>query len=129
MQFMNSSLYKLVKNLSDKDFKYSIEEFGSENLELLKQKGDYSDEYMNSFERFYEEKLPARKYFYSFTKDGKIGDDGKISGGQVSVKDYLTCEKIWDKFEMKYMGDYHDHYLKKDVMLLADVFEKLILRI
>ena len=129
MQFMNSSLYKLVKNLPDKDFKYSIEEFGSENLELLKQKGDYPYEYMNSFERFNEEKLPARKYFYSFTKDGKIGDDGKISGGHVSFKDYLTCEKIWDKFEMKYMGDYHDHYLKKDVMLLADVFEKLILRI
>ena len=41
MQFMNSSLYKLVKNLSDEDFKYLVEEFGFENLELLKQKGDY----------------------------------------------------------------------------------------
>ena len=41
MQFMNSSLDKLVKNLSDEDFKYLVEEFGSENLELLKQKGDY----------------------------------------------------------------------------------------
>ena len=72
MQFMNSSLYKLVKNLSDEDFKYLVEEFGSENLELLKQKGDYPYEYMNSFERFNEEKLPARKYFYSSTKDGKL---------------------------------------------------------
>ena len=51
MQFMNSSLDKLVKNLSDKDFKYLIEEFGSENLEILKQKGTYPDEYMDSFER------------------------------------------------------------------------------
>ena len=34
MQFMNFSLDKLVKNLSDEDFKYSVEEFGSENLEL-----------------------------------------------------------------------------------------------
>ena len=42
MQFMNSSLNKLVKNLSDKDFKYLIEEFGSEYLELSKQKGAYS---------------------------------------------------------------------------------------
>ena len=55
MQFMNSSLDKLVKNLSDENFKYLVEEFGSENLELLKQKGAYPYEYMNSFERFNEE--------------------------------------------------------------------------
>ena len=106
MQCMNSSLDKLVKNLSDEDFKYLIEEFGCENLEFLKQKGDYPYEYINSFERFNEEKLPARKYFHSSTKDGKIGDDGKISDGHISVKDYLTCEKIWDKFNM---GGYHSH--------------------
>ena len=35
------------------------------------------------------------------------------------------CDKIWREFNMKNMGDYHDHYLKKDVLLLADVFEKL----
>ena len=125
-QFMNFSLDKLVKNLSDEDFKYLVEEFGSENLELLKQKGDYPYEYMNSFERFNEEKLPARKYFYSSTKDEQIGDNGKISDGHINVKDYLTCEKIWDKFNMKNMGDYRDHYLKKDVLLSADVFEKFI---
>ena len=50
VQFMNSSLDKLVKNLSDEDFKYSVEEFRFENLELLRQKGDYPYEYMNSFE-------------------------------------------------------------------------------
>ena len=71
-------------------------------------------------------KMPARKYFYSSTKDGNIGDDGKISDGHIIVKDYLTCEKIWDKFKMKNMGDYYDHYLKKDVLLSVDVFEKFI---
>ena len=81
---------------------------------------------MNSFERFDEEILPARKYFYSSTKDKKIGDDGKKSDGQISFKYYLTCKKIWDKFDMKNMGDNHDHYLKNDVLLLADVFEKFI---
>ena len=35
------------------------------------------------------------------------------------------CETIWDEFGMKNMGDYHDHYLKKDVLLLA-VFENFI---
>ena len=59
-------------------------------------------------------------------QDGKIGDDGKISDGHISVKDYLTCEKNWDQFEMKYMSDYHNHYLKKDVISLAHVFEKFI---
>ena len=43
----------------------------------------------------------------------------------MDVNDYLT----WDKFEMKMMGDYHDHYLKKDVLLLADVFEKFIIHV
>ena len=41
MQFTNSSLDKLLKNLSDEDFKYLVEEGGSKNVELLKQKGDY----------------------------------------------------------------------------------------
>ena len=41
LKFMNSSLDKLVKILSDEDFKYLIEKFGSQNLELLKQNGAY----------------------------------------------------------------------------------------
>ena len=73
-----------------------------------------------------KKKLPAKKYFYSSTKDGKINDDGKISDGYISTTDYLTCEKIWRKFEMKNMGDYHDRYLIRDVLLLIDVFEKFI---
>ena len=49
MQFMNSALEKLVTNLSDDEFKYLTKEFGSKNLELLKQKDAYQYEYMNSF--------------------------------------------------------------------------------
>ena len=119
MQFVNSSLDKLVKHLSDEDFKYLVEDFGSENLELLKQKDASPYEYMNSFERFNEEKLPARKYFYSSIKDGKIVDDSKISDSHISVKDYLTCKKTWDKIEIKNMGDYHDHYLKKRRIIIS----------
>ena len=52
MQFMNYSLKKLFKNLSDDDFKYLTEEFGSENLEVLKQNDAYPYEYMDSFKRF-----------------------------------------------------------------------------
>ena len=60
-------------------------------------------------------------------KKGKIDDDGEISDGHISIKDYLTYEKIWNKFKMKNMGYYHDHYLKKDVLLLTDVFENLLI--
>ena len=91
---MSSSLDKLVTNLVDEDFKYLVKEFGSENLEILKQKGAYPYEYMNSFKRFNEEKLCARKYFFSSTKKGKINEDGKISDGHISIEDYLTGEKI-----------------------------------
>ena len=70
--------------------------------------------------------MPARKYIYSLKKDGKIGNDGKISDGHIIAKDYLTGGKIWINFEMKNMGDYHDHYLKKDAFLSVDGFEKFI---
>ena len=68
---------------------------------------------MNTFKRFNEEELHARKYFYSSIKDEKIDDDGKLSDGHIDVNDYLACKKYWDRFEMKNIGDYHDHCLKK----------------
>ena len=68
IQFMNFSLDKLVKKLLDEDFKCLVEEFGFDNLKILKQKGAYPCEYMNSFKRFNEEKLCAREYFFSSTK-------------------------------------------------------------
>ena len=56
---------------------------------------------MNSFKRFNEDKLCARKYFHSSTKDKKISEDSKISDGHVSIEDYMVCERIWDRFKMK----------------------------
>ena len=81
---------------------------------------------MNSFERFNEEKLPARKYSFSSIEKGKIGDDGKMSDGHIIVKDYLTCKKIWDKLKRKNMDDHGDHYYKKNASQVSDVCEKFI---
>ena len=67
-----------------------------------------------------------KKCFYRSLKNGRTGEDGKKLGGRISHEEYLMCEQIWDVFGMKNMGDYHDHYLKKDVLLLADVFGKFI---
>ena len=46
----------------------------------------------------------------------------KVPSCDISIEDYLTCEKILDKFEMKNMGDYCNHYFKKDVLELGEVY-------
>ena len=98
MQFVNSCLDSLVKNLSDNNFKYLSEKFSGEFLKLVKQI-----------------KLPDRCKFFSSLKDECI-----------SEKDYLKVNNIWNVFKKNTMGDYHNLYLKAGVLLLTDVFEKFI---
>ena len=74
MLFMNSSLDKLVKNLTDKDFVFLSEEFSVEQLKLVKEKGIYPYEYMNSFKKFKESKLPDKSNFFSSIKDCDINE-------------------------------------------------------
>ena len=99
MQFMNSSLDALVKNLSEIDFKYLSQEFSGDLLELVKQKGVYPYEYMDSFKKFSGGKLPDRCKFFSSLKDECI-----------SEKDYSHAINVWNMFKMNTMGDYHDLY-------------------
>ena len=94
MKFMSSSLKKLVKNLSDNDFKYFIKEFGSKNLEVPKQKGVYPYEYKNSFKRFIEKKLPDKECFCRLTKYGIADNDGKKLDGHINDGEYQRCKKI-----------------------------------
>ena len=111
----NCSLDSLVKNLSDNNSKYLPEEFSGEFLKLVKQEGVYLCEYMDSFEKLSEYKLPDKCKFYSSLKDECVKE-----------KVYQTAINIWNLFKMNTMGDYHDLYLKIDVLILADVFEKFI---
>ena len=100
--------------------------FGFKNLELIKQKDACPYEYIDSFKRFSEEKLPDKKSFYSSVKYGTISGNGEELDDHLGNADYLTCKEIWNEFNMKNMGVYHDHFLEKDVLLLADVFQKFI---
>ena len=68
--------------------------------------------------------MPDRERFYSSVKDRTTGDNGETLDGHISDEGYLMCSRIWNEFNMKNMGDYHDHYLKKDFLLLADLLEK-----
>ena len=69
MQFMNSSLDTLVKHLLNNDCKYLSEEFRGKFLKLVKQKGLYPYEYMDSFKKFSENKLPDRCKIFSSLKE------------------------------------------------------------
>ena len=91
---MNSSLDSFVKNLSDSDFKYLSEEFSGDLLKLVKQKGMYTYEDMDSFKKFSENRLPDRCKFFSSLKDNCI-----------SEKDYLKADNIWNVFKMNTMCD------------------------
>ena len=115
MQFISSSLDSLVKNLVDEDFKYLSEGFKGECLKLVKQKGVYPYEYVNSFKKFKDTGLPSKDKFFSSLKNEDI-----------SEKDSEKAKDVWNTFKIKTLGMYHDHYLKTDVLLLCDVFEKFI---
>ena len=101
MQFTNSRLEKLVKNLSNDDFEYLSKEISSKNLEFLKQKDAYPYEYMDSFKRSGEKKLPKKECFYSSVKDGTTSESGRKLGGHISNEDYLTSKKNWNELTLK----------------------------
>ena len=84
----------------------------AKKLKLMKQKGVYPYDYMDSFNRFNEKKLPNKDDFYSMLNNEHISDT-----------QYVHAIKVWNTFKLKNMGEYHDLYLKSDVLLLADVFE------
>ena len=111
-QFLSSSLDDLVKYLNKDDFKYLSQEFDNNVSDLVKQKGFYHYEYMSNFEKF-KEQLPNKEKFYS-----------SLTGKKISDKEYKHALNVWNKFETKTTKDYHDLYLKCDVLLLTDVFEK-----
>ena len=67
---------------------------------------------MDSWRRFSEAKLPDKEKFYSKLNDEHITD-----------QEYAHAQTVWETFECKTLGDYHDLYVKTDVALLADVFE------
>ena len=87
--------------------------FWGKQLELVKRKGVYPYDYMDCFERLNETCLPPIECWYS-----------RLSDEDISTDDYKHAQQVWDKFQMKTMRDYHDLYLKTDVLLLADVFEE-----
>ena len=112
-KFMSSSLDSLTNNLVRRGQKlFGFEEYTPKQYELLVKKGIYPYEYMSEWEKFKETKLPPKEAFYS-----------KLNMAGVKDEDYEHAKKVWKEFEIKNLDEYHDLYLKTDVILLANVFE------
>ena len=112
-QYMNASLNQLVDNLDNGKFKILEKHFSDhQKLKLVKRKGIYPYDYITDSSKFLEEKLPEQKDFYNILNEEEL-----------SSTDYDHAQHIWQTFNIKNLGEYHDLYLKSDVLLLADVFE------
>jgi len=112
-QFLQASLDKLVSACGEEAFQITARyEPDGGKRKLLLRKGVYPYEYMDSWERFEETALPAKKSFYSKLTDENISDG-----------DYSHAQQVWKTFGCQTLGDYTDLYCRTDVLLLADVFE------
>ena len=112
LKFLNLSLEKLAKNLDKKDFINIKREF-QRYTELVTKKGVYPYDYVDDLSKLEETQLPPIEEFYS-----------KLDKKNIKEEDYYHAIRVWDVFNCKTIRDYHDLYLKTDVLLLADVFQK-----
>ncbi len=111
-KFTLKPLDLLVKTLGEDQFETLTSQMlvDPESLNLLKRKGVFPYEYMTDFSKLSATSLPPKEAFYSQLTESGISD-----------KDYDHAEKVWSTFNCETMRDYHDLYLKTDVLLLADV--------
>ena len=112
MKFLKSSVEALVNNLPKDGFNNLEKYFTTEQVKLLKQKGFYPYEYMDSIEKLKDTKPPPQKAFYS-----------KLTGKGINNYNYNHVLNVWKTFKMKSLKEYHEVYNISDVLLLADVFE------
>ena len=119
LKFVRGSLDSLAKTLGKDQFKTLTNQMlpqipkghnRIESLNLLKQKGVFPYEYMTDFSKLSTTSLPSKDAFYS-----------QLSGSGISDEDYAHAQKVWKAFNCETMKDYHDLYLKTDVLLLADI--------
>ena len=121
-QFYKGSLDSHASHLENSDFKCLSSEFSIDKLEILKRKDAYPYEWVDSYEKFNYQELLLTECFYSSLKDGKRDK----SNGHISEEEYLHLQNVWKEFNFNTFKDFHNHYLKKDVLLLVDTFENFI---
>ena len=110
-KFMANSLDKLVNNLKPEQFE-NVQKHFDVNFDTLLRNGVFPYNWLNSLEKLDQTQLPPKEVFYSKLNNSNITDD-----------DFEHALKVWDNFKIKTFREYHDLYMKLDVLLLIDVFE------
>ncbi|XP_035209175.1 uncharacterized protein LOC118185154 [Stegodyphus dumicola] len=107
---MASSIDSLAKNV--KEFRETAKFFPKDKLDLVTRKGVYPYDYMDSWDKCDETRLPNKKEFYN-----------KMTESDISHEDYAHAKTVWKTFNIKNLGEYSDLYVKTDVLILADIME------
>ena len=111
-KFLKSSVEALVNNLPKDGFNNLEKYFTTKQVKLLKQKGFFPYDYMDSIEKLKDTKPPPQKAFYS-----------KLTGKGINNYNYRHVLNVWKTWKMKTFKEYLELYNITDVLLLADVFE------
>ena len=106
----NTSLAELFPATYD-FFKEKYSHLPEEAFNLLTRKGVYPYSYMDSHDKFLEQKLPPIEAYKN-----------DLTGVELAEEEYSFAKEIWDTFKLQNLGQLHDLYLSTDTHLLTDVF-------
>ena len=86
-----------------------------QHTDLLKRKSVYPYTYVDSFDKLSECELPAKEFWKNTLEAGEV---------TISDSDFDHAKLVFQEFDCKNLGDYHDLYLITDVLILASIFEE-----
>ena len=116
-QFMSQSIDTLTKTIDKGDFrllKAGFPDIGGELFEKITRKGVFPYNFLDSFEKFNEPFPPHGPLWYnSLTKSVDI-----------TKEQHTFALGVYNDFKCRNLGDYHDVYLRTDVLILGDFFQK-----
>lgn len=118
-KFLNASLDTLCNNLDDNDFIYTKKYF-KDDYKLFIQKGIYPYDYMDSFDKFNQTQFPTKDEFGN-KLNGYYDEDDNLIVEEITDEEYNRALNVYNKMKCNNLGDYHDLYLKSDVLILTDI--------
>ena len=118
MAFLNSSMDTLLGNLPD-ECKERLRtmamvdgQFDPTRFEMVKKKGGFPYEWFDHWSKLHATRLPSLKEWNS-----------RLTRRTIDEATLQKYQQTWDYFGFASFKEWHDHYLKIDVLGLTDVFE------